>query len=136
MKQQILTDGDLQISITRTEQRLFARLKRKNPDRWDSADMMVELLEPVVRNSGLEWARPEWIGALTSAPILITLGESRRLRPGEVAGRGNRPAGRHGEGVFVHPIEFAWGFMDYQIESVQGRLLDRGWATFRKEWTA
>ena len=77
-------------------------------DSIDSDSAMLDFISPEALDpDGLEWIRPEDVGALTSAPML---------------GR------RDGSGRIVD----AFGFMDYQVRSVLGDLAETGEAFFER----
>ncbi len=105
MTLKLLPNGNLAILAEAAERTLLATGKAENPE-FDTDRYMADLLDGLICNSEYDWCNPEDVGALTSAPILCTRG---------------------GDGEPDH----AWGFMDYQIVSVQQRLLDTGKAIFQ-----
>lgn len=127
MRDKILENGDMELSITCREQRELRALKRESPDTFDSDNFMYDYLEDLTSNSELEWIRPEYIGALTSAPILGIHGEDRPLQEGEdsdllhVVGAWEDDAGVRQ--TWVQDVLGAWAWMSYQVESLQGELL-------------
>lgn len=103
MKHEILTNGDLRITIDKTEQIDFQALALE--DDFNSDNTMHEIFESLVANSELDWANPEDIGCLTSAPILAIKEDDE--------------------------IEQAWGFMNYQLRSPQQDLMEKGSCLFQ-----
>ena len=102
---------------------MLATVKAELGNAFDSDQTMFDALEWLLCNSELEWSSPEEIGALTSAPILAIYGDTRLVnhREAELTGK-----------VTVREIQQAWGFMDYQVRSVQGALLETGEAKWQK----
>lgn len=97
------------------------------PDSIGSDDAMHEFLEPLTRNSELEWIPEGTTDDLTSAPILGILGEVQR---DDATPRGyGGPKINAGCGMF-QPILERWAFMDYQVRSVLEDLRDKGQAVF------
>lgn len=127
MRYKILENGNMELSITCREQRELRALKRESPDTFDSDSFMYDYLEDLTCNSELEWTQAEYIGALTSAPILGIYGEARPLQEGEdsdllhVVGAWPDDAGVHQ--TWVEDVLEAWAWMDYAVESLQGELL-------------
>ena len=70
---------------------------------FDSDETRCDFFEDFIANSEWEWIAPEENGDLTDAPILGDIGEPDRR----------------------------YGFMDYQIDSVLGRLLETGECIFQ-----
>jgi len=76
-------------------------------DEIDSDNTMFDFFETSIANSEWEWIQPEDIGALTSAPILGYKDNNDK-------------------------IINAYAFMDYQVESFLGKLLEYGEVTLIK----
>ncbi len=72
---------------------------------FHSEDFLHDLLEPLICNTELEWTDASVTGDLTAAPMLAILDEAGQ-------------------------VEHRWGFMDYQLVSVQQRLAETGEAVF------
>ncbi len=106
MKAHITHDGDLKITVDSEERKLLRQSKHEEPDKFDSDNFMHELFEGFIGNSEYDWVEPEHCGALTSAPLIGVYGEEIQ-------------------------VEKVWGFMDYQIVSVQEQLLQCGYAVFK-----
>jgi hypothetical protein len=132
----ILENGDLEISLERGEKTMLRTYKRERPD-FDSDLFMYEWFMQFIGNSEYEFTRPEYTGALTDAPMLGIYGKARPIKAEEedsmiyfnLAG-----AWEDSEGVmqtWVMDVLEAWAFMDYQVISVQQRLLDTGKAVFQ-----
>lgn len=86
-------------------QNLRAELNADGSDAFSSDDNLHELLEWLTCNSEYDFVQPEETGDLTSAPLLGV-----RDKQGNVIER--------------------WGFMDYQLRSVQDVLTDVGMCEF------
>lgn len=99
-------NGKLTILVDTDTIAELRQAKRDDPDHFDSDAFMFDFLEPLIANSELEWIGPEEIGDLTDAPMLGI----RNYNTNNVTDR--------------------WAFMDYQIISVQQRLIDDGKAVF------
>jgi hypothetical protein len=99
------TAENLVISTQGHERRKLRQLSKKED--FHSDLILYELFEEFLANSEFEWCSPEDIGALTSAPILCIRDEN-----------GN--------------IIDAYGFMHYQVRSVQQDLMEDGKAVFTK----
>ncbi len=130
MKATILDNGNLEISVDTDEQAELRLAKEENED-FDSDAFMYDFLEPLICNSEYMWMLPEHCGALTDAPMLGVYGEDTPLTD-DVSTDYVRVTGSDGKNTFYSPVEQAWAFMDYQIISVQQRLLDEGKAIFIK----
>lgn len=76
----------------------------------DSA--MHDFLEPITCNSELEWIRPEWVRALTDAPIL------------GIVRRNDNDLPKYRDKLIC--IREHWGWMDYQVTSLLEALRDTG----------
>lgn len=132
MKYKILLNGDLEISFSDDTE--FSSLREVKADRGDefaSDDVMYELFERLIANSELQWSRPEYIGALTSAPILAIYGEPRKLKLGENVKHFNL-FGHWNNATWVQDVVKAWGYMNYQIRSPQEDMLKDGFVIFQK----
>jgi hypothetical protein len=105
LRHNINKNGDLVISVDKSEQAELRSRFKYEPD-FNSDDTMYDILEHLICNSELEFCTPEDIGALTDAPILC-------IRNGK------------------EKIGKAWGFMNYQIRSVQQDLAEEGYAIFQ-----
>lgn len=88
-----------------------------------------DALDSLIANSELEWVQPEYIGALTDAPILGIYEDDKPLPKGQdelyarITG--------HWDGVtWYSPVFAAWGYMDYQVRSFLADLVDNGKAVF------
>lgn len=99
MKTEQLPNGNLRLSINDAERVEFDSMASRNE--FDADATMYDLFEHFMANSEYEWIAPEEIGALTDAPIIGTRDQDGK------------------------PVS-AWGFMNYQIESLQRALLERG----------
>jgi len=100
----IIADGKLTITIDDEERDQLREAKTENED-FDSDAFMVDFLEPLTANSELDWTDAQFTGDLTDAPMLAIHDED-------------------------HNVTERWAFMDYQVISVQQRLLDHGKAVF------
>lgn len=99
MKAELLSNGNLRLSLNEAERaELDAIAGEKH---FDSDETMFDLFEAFLANSEYDWIAPEEIAALTSAPIIGTRDQNGK------------------------PVQ-AWGFMNYQIMSLQRVLLDNG----------
>jgi hypothetical protein len=101
----------LEYLIHKKENRLIifadteARVEISELESPDSDEALGDAFEWLIANSVLEWVGPWETGDLTDAPML-----GSRNGNGEITDR--------------------WAFMEYQIESVLGRLLRTGKAVF------
>jgi len=126
---QIMPNGDLKITADEQGKAELQEMKNERPD-FDSDAVMYDVLETVVANSELNWIQPEWVGALTDAPMLGVLSQERPLKIGEDAYRRSL-AGHWDDKTWVQDVTKAWAFMDYQVRSVQQDLLEKGEAIFQ-----
>lgn len=83
-------------------------------NQFDCDLWLCDFLEPLLCNSELEWIEPHETGDLTDAPMI-----------GIYQGDDELPEAFDGRRVHSR-----WAFMDYQVISVQQRLLDTGKAVF------
>ena len=138
MKYETLPNSDLRISLEKGDRQLLFDGRRRGdgqqPD-FGSDDFMFEVFERLIANSELDWAQPEYIGALTSAPILVIWGEERPVTPGEGPDYHYICGCWHDrDGVLKtwtrDPVQ-AWGFMNYGIRSPQEDLFNDGFVVFQ-----
>jgi len=138
MKYETLPSGDLKISLEKGDRKRVFDGRRptdlKKPN-FCSDDFMCEVFEQLIANCELTWSRPEYIGALTSAPILAIYGDERPLKKGEdpayhyICGRWEDRAGTLRTWT-RDPVQ-AWGFMNYAIRSPQEDLFNDGFVIFQ-----
>jgi hypothetical protein len=92
--------------IADDDDRAFLReMKEGDPDQFGTIQSEIEALDSLIANSELDWIDPAECGDLTDAPILGI---------------------RDVDGV---PLE-RWGFMNYQVRTFLGDLIDDGRAVF------
>jgi hypothetical protein len=139
MKYDILPNGDLKISLQRGDRRKLFDGRKPGDDRqpdFGSDDFMGEVFARLIANSELDWSRPEYIGALTDAPILVVYGNDRPLKEGEdpayhlIIGRWPDPADGLLKTWTRDPV-LAWGFMNYQIRCPQEDLFNDDFVIFQ-----
>ena len=135
MTSEILANGDLKLSIDAEDQDLLAVIRAEDPDGFCSDNTMYDWFEAFIGNNEYEWVRPEEVGGLTSAPILGIYGTERELADGEDPDYLS-VTGHWDDKTWVQDVVKAWAFMDYQIVSVQERLLETGSATFTNGGTS
>lgn len=115
---EITPNGNLALRVGPKEQEELKALREEyaaDPEKnFDSDNTTYEVLEWLLCNSDFQWIRPEDIGALTEAPII-------GIRAGDEDPEGHEP-----------PIMAAWGFMDYQVRSLQEDLANNGVAYLQK----
>ena len=132
MKATLNEDGSiLRITVDDEERQLLQEEKQNNED-FESDNFMHDLFETLIGNSEYEWVGPEVVGDLTSAPILGIWGEEIEVGDEiqEEIGSGWRITGANGKKRFGQQIQNRWGFMAYQITSVQSELAEKGVAVF------
>jgi hypothetical protein len=129
MKAKILENGDLEISLERGEKSEL-RLAMKESDYPESDDFMHEWFEGFIGNSDYAFTRPDYCGALTDAPTLGIYSKERPLKDSENV-EFFMFAGAWDGQTWVMDVLECWAFMDYQVISVQQRLLDTGKAVFQ-----
>lgn len=100
MKAELLPNGNLHLTITHAEREEWKDLAAENPD-FDSDCAMTDLFDKFMANSEYDWILPEEAIALTDAPIIGTRDQD------------GKP-------------EQVWGWMDYQVQSLQRALLEQG----------
>ena len=102
------TDKGLVITIT---PEFMQELKDRaaGGENMQSDSLMYEILEPLVQN-GLDWIRPEEIGALTDAPII-----------------GDTARDDHGELTETHSV---YWYPNYALKSPVQELMEKGSVTF------
>lgn len=126
---QVNEGGNLVLLADEATRQVLKLDRAKHLD-FESDDYMIDLLEGLTCNSDYDWIRAEEIGALTDAPILGIRGKERKATE-----RDNtdymQVAGQWGGAVWVEDAEKAWGFMSYQVRSVQDDLADYGRAIFQ-----
>lgn len=91
-------------------------------EEFDSDNFMYEFFESFIANNEFCWLGAEVCGDLTSAPILAILGEEQELPENVEDNCGFVPSGM-GTG---HLVEERWGWMMYQIQSLQAELAEKG----------
>lgn len=127
-----ISDDRKQLTITATPDER-AILHRDEDIQSDAA--MRDWLEPLTRNSELEWINPDETGDLTSAPMLGILGEDEtasHLHKHYYAPEfyGWRHSGFNGEEATGQRILERWAYSPYQVRSVLEDLRDNGVAIF------
>jgi hypothetical protein len=126
-------NGELRLVADSVARQTLKEMKEEQPD-FDSDAVMYDVLEGIVANSELEWIQPEWVGALTSAPMLGITGEPRPMKEGERGGVGMgsvNVVGNWDNQTWVSDVLKAWAFMNYQVTSPQQELLEKGEAIFQ-----
>jgi hypothetical protein len=135
MKYNIRPDGHLEICVTPKEQQRLQEMRKEgqSPDhvvQWGTQRCEHEVLEGLICNSELEWVQPEWVGALTSAPMLGIFADLRPLHRSEDA-RFQRIAGHWDDRTWVEPVDKCWAYMSYQVRSFLDDLADQGFCIFQ-----
>lgn len=130
MQYHINEHGDLVITATQEERKELQEEIEPSKNQWGASSIEAEALEKLIANSELDWVRPEWVGALTSAPMLVTYLEPRKIKKGE------HPdymclAGKDGEDTWVQPVDKCWAYMDYQVRSFVTDLIEKGECVFQ-----
>jgi len=100
-------ENGLKVIADADDRAALRELRDGNPDAFQADAVMFDALDAAICNDEFSWGEAREIGALTAAPILVTRDED-----------GN--------------VVDAYGFMDYQVISVQERLLETGEAFFQK----
>jgi len=129
MKAHLLHNGNLKITVDAEERKLLRQTRHEDPDHFQSDVFMHDWFEGFIGNSEYDWARPEYCGALTDAPMLAIFGEETQVPEGvdtSMIAHTGYWEGSH----WYNPVEKCWGFMDYQVISVQEQLLEHGYAVF------
>lgn len=104
------------------ETQQFLQQEQAEDEKFDTDSYMYDLFDGFIGNSEFTWIDPEICGDLTSAPILGILGEEKVLPEGATDGSGWLVSGP-GLG---HRVEERWGWMMYQIQSLQAELAEKG----------
>lgn len=102
----IKTDNSLKLVVVSEGAKQVLK-EYHDTDIIDLDSSMYEMFDDILANCEWEWISPEEIGALTDAPILGIKDENDNV------------------------IE-AYGFMDYAIDSLLGRLFEYGEVELRK----
>lgn len=89
---------------------------------FNSDNFMYDFFESFMGNSEFCWVGPEACGDLTSAPLIGILGQEMELPENVEDNCGFVPSG-YGLG---HPVIGRWGWMTYQIQSLQAELAEKG----------
>ena len=114
MKFAILPNGNLEISIENEDDREMIRESLAKASDKD-VDVISDILEDTgwSGNGQLYYVRPEWVAALTEAPILTD----------ELT---------HEDDGTVRVSDNIWWFPNYMVESFAETLLDTGRVVFQK----
>ncbi len=136
-------ESTLVITVTKKEQRRLAAYMRRSDSgrldkfepRFDSDDLLYNLLENMVTNDSYSWLSEGTTGDMTSAPMLGILGNETPGPPtAEAVCSGLYHCGRwEVEGQLremYQPVLQRWAFMDYALTSPQRELAETG----RCEW--
>ena len=105
-------NGNIILHANKDDLVYLNELEANDPDMFDTDSTMCEFFEEFIGNSEWDWTTPEAIEALTDAPILATF---------KYADDGGCPE-----------VLEAYGFMDYQVISLQRQLLEHGQAELQK----
>lgn len=119
MKHQILENGNLMLIADSFDIEDLKELKEEHGEHFPADSIEIEFLQDLTSNSELQWISPEEIGALTDAPILGIRRGDNEFEEGESEGDSEE-------------ITQAWGWMDYQVKSLQEELLEKGYAILTK----
>lgn len=126
-----IENGQLVITADEATILELIELRTEKPEFFASDRAMHDAFEDLIANSDLDWVEPEYIGALTAAPILGIYGETV---PSDKAPHARPVGGWHDEdGVYRHwvdPVESAWAFMDYVLRSPLEDLIENGKVIF------
>lgn len=101
------TDNGLRLIADPEDLDMLREVKAERGESFGCDEVMADAMEHFLANSEFQWVTPEEAGCLTDAPLL-----------GVKDGNDN--------------ITEVYGFMDYQVTSVQDMLLERGEAFFQK----
>jgi hypothetical protein len=126
---EILPNGNMKIVPSEFCKGDLAEALANDPDQFDRDDLMHDVLSPLVENGEYEWTRPEFCGALTSAPMLAVYGEEIPLPEGADSRYFNVVYSGRGATHYA-PVEKCWGYMEYAITSPQREMLERGFCIF------
>lgn len=138
MRAHILPNGDLEIRIDEGEQMQLRehRANAADPDsgvNWESDETMRAILEPLITNDEYDWVQPEWIGALTDAPILGIFGDEQEAEDEAPARAVGLWHNREGElATWILPVDKVWWYEPYQVRAPQDDLADTGRCIFQK----
>lgn len=113
--------SNLILTVDEETQRYLQDESVSNED-FGSDNFMYDFFESFIGNNAFCWLGAEVCGDLTSAPILAILGEEQELPEHVEDGCGFVVSGM-GTG---HPVEERWGWMMYQIQSLQAELAEKG----------
>jgi hypothetical protein len=102
--------GNLVIKLDEDDKSNLEWISETEEDEFDSDEVMHYVLDQAVLDAGYDFVSPEDVGALTSAPILAKMNENNEMDENSDV----------------------YGFMDYQIISLQRRLLEDGEAILTK----
>lgn len=128
MQLTLLDNGNLKLTPDTEELENLRRDSAEHED-FQSDVYMYSLLEYLICNSDYQWIQATEIGALTDAPILGIRDNARKATASD-----NTDylflAGVWDGATWVEDVTHAYAFMDYQIISVQERMLQDGYAIF------
>ena len=101
---------------------------------WGTAAAEIDLLEPLISNSELQWIYPDDTGDLTDAPLLGIVGGDDTHTREQTGPFGCVCAGCDRHGNWYAPILERWGFESYQVRSFLDDLRLTGKAKFINSW--
>jgi hypothetical protein len=123
--------GNMILKVDAEDRALLQTLKDEDTDAFGTDDFMFDYFEAFIANNEYQWTRPEYCGALTSAPMLGIYGKTRALKEGEDTDFLN-VVGHWDNTTWIEDVEQAWAFMSYQVTSPQEQLLETGQAIWQK----
>ena len=121
--------ADLQSGLLAQRSDMNAYIEPGFSGPFGSDEVMYEVFEDLLANSELEWTRPEYTGALTSAPMLAIYGADKPLKNGTNPDFVNITGHWDGQ-TWYSPIEKSWAYMYYELDSPQDALAERGEVIF------
>lgn len=114
MKYEIAPSGRLVISVEPKEAIELRQRRKHEPDKWVTHDMEVEVLEPLIANSELDWIPEGATQDLTNAPMLGIMDNAEGKWPELFFGM-----------AYERPIIARWAYMNYAVRSFLDDLADK-----------
>lgn len=106
------------------ETQQYLQREQAEDEKFDTDSYMHDLFDGFIANSEYAWISPATCGDLTDAPILGILSEEQKLPEGVTYDDGSGWL-VSGPGL-GHRVEERWGWMMYQIQSLQAELAEKG----------
>ncbi len=120
-----LPNGDLEIRVSADLQDDMRTYRDENPQDFGTDMVLWDYLEALTGNSDYQLCRPEYVDALTDAPMLATYGETEPLPP-DAEPRFVNYAGQWDGQQWYSPVLKCWAYTSYAYHSPLDDLADTG----------